>query len=237
MATLPNKPCLFSHWTLTFNVLIEACTVWDVALGFFEVFLSTANSDNRGSYLSWITQVHLIIRLIQISLEALRLSWIFHRIAQEFCENLLFLIWLCIIVVSSLNNNRLIKTVIHSEWKHVEQDCWEIKRGGTNSLSHFDKKILKYFANPCLHIIRELVILIAMKKKVKYGVLLHVWAVLGNVFSVRGVKNIVKNGCSHRNLTFTLAYFALLLTSLNHKVTLAFERLLFESVLGWDGQL
>jgi len=39
-ATLPNKPYLFSlflivlSWTLTSNMLTEACRVWDVALGF-----------------------------------------------------------------------------------------------------------------------------------------------------------------------------------------------------------
>jgi len=44
-ATLPNKPYLFSlfltvlSWTLTFNMITEACRVWDVALGVFLHFL------------------------------------------------------------------------------------------------------------------------------------------------------------------------------------------------------
>jgi len=39
--TVPNKPYLFSlclivlSWTLTFNMLTEACRVWDAAPGFF----------------------------------------------------------------------------------------------------------------------------------------------------------------------------------------------------------
>jgi len=51
MITLPKKPYLFSFllivlsWTLTFNMLTEACRVWDEALGFFAVPLSSARSD------------------------------------------------------------------------------------------------------------------------------------------------------------------------------------------------
>ena len=48
-ATLPNKPYLFSlivlSWTLTFNMLTEACRVWDVAHLLFAVSLSITQSD------------------------------------------------------------------------------------------------------------------------------------------------------------------------------------------------
>ena len=49
--TLPNKPYLFSFFLivlalkLIFNMLTEACRVWDAAFGFYAVSLSTAHSD------------------------------------------------------------------------------------------------------------------------------------------------------------------------------------------------
>ena len=59
VATLPNQPSLFSlflivlSWTLTFNMLTEACRVWDVALGFFVVSLSIAQSPHILGWNCW----------------------------------------------------------------------------------------------------------------------------------------------------------------------------------------